>query len=84
MTKEDLTRIPVIHTTVNKNTYAWLGFIAEIENKTIAQIASELLEESFEEDEYLCRLVEEAERKSDGKTIPAEQLKRDLGLEENE
>ena len=69
--------------TFNPNVEAQIAYIAKTQKKPFSRVVQDLAEKALEldDDAYLCRLVEENERNSDGKPIPAEQLWKELGFE---
>lgn len=68
------------------DTEAMLKHLSKTQNKSISRIAEELVEKALEydEDAYLCKLVEENERKSDGKTISMEEFWKENDLRTDE
>lgn len=62
--------------TFNPNIESQIQFIAKSQGKSFSRVVQDLTEKALEidEDAYLCKLVEENEKNSDGKTISVDEF----------
>jgi len=60
----------------NPHTEAQIAYIAKTQGKPFSRVVQDLTEKALEldEDAYLCKLVEEVERTSDGNTISMDEF----------